>query len=284
MQHPALMVTPLISAEELSAALDGPEPPTLLDVRWALGGPPGIEEYRQGHIPGAHFVDLETELAASPGPGRHPLPDQSAFQAAMRRHGVSGARAVVVYDAAKSTEAARAWWDLKYFGHRDVRVLDGGFAGWVAEDRPAEIGDDLPEAPGDFHAEAGHMPMLDAPGAAQSAEHGTLLDARAAERFRGEVEPVDRVAGHIPGAINLPTTGNVDASGHFLHPDTLRRRFVEAGVEPGAEIGAYCGSGVTAAHSVLALAIAGINAALYVGSWSEWITDLDRPVATGDRP
>ena len=251
-----------------------------MDARWTLGGPPGIEAYARGHLPDASYVDLDGELAGPPGPGRHPLPPAAAFQAAMRRHGVSGRRPVVVYDAAAGVAAARAWWTLRYFGHPDVRVLDGGYAAWVAGGHEVSRAEARPTE-GDFVAEAGHMSTLDAAEAGSLARSGVLLDARAPERFRGDVEPIDPVPGHIPGARNVPTTANVDETGHFLPPAALLDRFQGAGVTPGAEVGAYCGSGVTAAHEVLALAVAGIDASLYVGSWSEWITDRGRPVATG---
>ena len=275
------IVSPLIRTEELAQLLASPAPPTLLDVRWTLGGPPGIDAYRVGHIPGAEYVDLDAELAAQPGPGRHPLPAAAAFQASMRSHGVGRSRPVVVYDQATGVPAARAWWTLRYFGHPDVRVLDGGYDAWVAAGLEVSTEDDS-SADGDFVAEPGHMPLLDAAGAATLARSGVLLDARAPERYRGEVEPIDAVAGHIPGARNVPTTGNVDGSGHFLAPAALRERFQAAGVRPGVPLGAYCGSGVNAAHEVLALAVAGFDASLYVGSWSEWITDRSGPIATGE--
>jgi thiosulfate/3-mercaptopyruvate sulfurtransferase len=178
--------------------------------------------------------------------------------------------------------AARGWWTLRYFGHPDVRVLDGGYRAWteaglpVTTDRPAP-------APGDFTAEPGHMPVLDAAGAQATARDGLLLDARAGERYRGETEPVDPVAGHIPGAVSAPTAGNANPDGTFRDPAELAARFTAlgAGTRPAVPVGAYCGSGVTAAHEVLALALAGIPAALYVGSWSDWITDPTRPIATG---
>ena len=273
---------PLISAGDLAAALRGAPPPAVLDVRWRLGGPPGAESYRAGHIPGAVFADLDRDLAGAPGgpAGRHPLPAADAFQAAMRQAGISADRPVVVYDDADSTAAARAWWTLRYFGHRDVRVLDGGYRAWaeagftVTTDEPAP-------APGDFTAEPGQMPVLDAAGAQEVARTGLLLDARAGERYRGETEPVDPVAGHIPGAVSAPTAGNVNPDGTFKDPAGLAARFAGLGAVPGAPVGTYCGSGVTAAHEVLALALAGIPAALYVGSWSNWVTDPARPVATG---
>lgn len=275
------MVSPLISSNELSHALVTDAPPVLLDVRWSLGGSPGVDEYRRGHIPHAAFVDLDRELAAPPGPGRHPLPEPGDFERAMRSHGVSNSRAVVVYDAGGGTFAARGWWLLRYFGHPSVRLLDGGFAGWVGSGGQVAVGDEPAPREGDFEAHPGHMPVLDAKGAAAVARTGALLDARAAERFRGEQEPVDRVAGHIPGARNLPTAGHLDSDGHFLDRQRLQSRFAAAGAVRAAPLAAYCGSGVTAAHTVLAAELAGLDAALYPGSWSEWITDPIRPVATG---
>jgi thiosulfate/3-mercaptopyruvate sulfurtransferase len=281
----------LITVAEL-AELTGPPampaPPTLLDVRWRLGGPPGIDLYRAGHIPGAVFTDLDRDLAAPPGPGgRHPMPATADFEAAMRRAGVRDNQPVVVYDDADSTAAARAWWLLRYFGHRQVRVLDGGFAAWTAAGHPVQTG--LPAsapAAGDFTASPGHLALLDADGAAALARTGVLLDARAGARYRGETEPVDPVAGHIPGAVSAPTAENVHKDGTFLPTADLARRFAALGVgaADGTAVGAYCGSGVTAAHEVLALTLAGIPAALYTGSWSEWITDPNRPVATGPDP
>lgn len=276
-------VTPIISVEELAAALAGPNPPVLLDVRWKLGGPPGVVAYRAGHLPGAVFVDLDRDLAGPPGPGgRHPLPAPEAFQAAMRRCGVRDQADVVVYDEADSTAAARAWWLLRYFGHERVRVLDGGYRAWVAAGQPVETHEPQP-APGDFTARPGHLPVLDADDVPDFTRDGVLLDARAAERYRGEVEPVDPVAGHIPGAVSAPTLENVRPDGRFRDPAELRARFAALGVTPDTPVGAYCGSGVTAAHEVLALRLAGYEAALYPGSWSHWITDPNRPVAKGEK-
>jgi thiosulfate/3-mercaptopyruvate sulfurtransferase len=282
----------LINVDELAAM---EPPPVLLDVRWRLGGPPGIESYQAGHVPGAVFVDLDRELSGVPGPGgRHPMPAANDFENAMRRAGVSDDSVVVVYDEADSIAAARAWWLLRYFGHRAVRVLDGGYRAWVGAGRPVSTGGrpvstgDAPanagtavSARGDFTARPGHMPLLDAAGAARIADQGTLLDARAPERYRGETEPVDAVAGHIPGAVSAPTAANVRPDGTFRDAAELGRRF--AGVR--GPVGVYCGSGVTAAHEVLALGIGGVkDAALYLGSWSDWITDPARPVATGPGP
>lgn len=279
----------LTDVPELAAALAGEDPPVVLDVRWRLGGPPGIDGYRAGHVPGAVSADLDRDLAAPPGGGgRHPLPAVGDFQAAMRRAGISAASPVVVYDDGDSTIAARAWWTLRYFGHDRARLLDGGYRAWTAAGQPVSTRDPAP-LPGGFTASPGGMPLLDAAGAASLARSGVLLDARAGERYRGETEPVDWVAGHIPGAVSAPTAGNVGPDGRFRDPAALRDRFSALGVTGGtgaaaSSAGAYCGSGVTAAHEVLALALAGIPAALYVGSWSGWVADPARPVATGPEP
>jgi thiosulfate/3-mercaptopyruvate sulfurtransferase len=265
---------PLISADELRALTP---PPAILDVRWELGKPSQRRAYEEGHIPGAAFVDLESELSGAPGArGRHPLPDATAFQASMRAAGVFNDRAVVVYDG---IAAARAWWLLRYFGHRQVAVLDGGLAAW---DGALASGSESPQ-PGDFTARPDAMPVLDARGAAEIATKGVLLDARAPERFRGELEPVDPVAGHIPGARNRPVTDNLGSDGRFRPPAELRAEFERLGAREGVPVGAYCGSGVAGAHEVLALELAGLRAALYAGSWSEWITDPRRPVERSPR-
>ena len=274
----------LITAGELAALLASGPPLTLLDVRWRLGGPPGRWLYQAGHVPGAAFVDLDHDLAGPPGPGgRHPMPAAADFEAAMRRAGVCDDHAVTVYDDADSTAAARAWWLLRYFGHASVRVLDGGFRAWAGAGHPVESGPPA-DAPGNFTASPGHLPLLDAGEAAALAAAGLLLDARAGERYRGETEPVDPVAGHIPGAVSAPTAANVSPDGTFRLAADLAARFAELGVTGDSGAGVYCGSGVTAAHEALALAVAGIPAALYVGSWSHWITDPARPVAAGPEP
>ncbi|HZG05293.1 MAG TPA: sulfurtransferase [Streptomyces sp.] len=275
----AVIVSPTQLAHELNEAST---PPTLLDVRWELGGPPGRRAYEAGHLPGAVYVDLDTELAGpvGEGTGRHPLPDPGVFGAAMRRAGVRRGHPVVAYDGGHGWAAARAWWLLRWAGHDDVRVLDGGLAAW---DGP--LTREVPDPPeGDFVPEPGGLPLLDADGAAALARSGVLLDARAAERYRGEVEPVDKVAGHIPGALSAPTTENTTAQGRFRPAAELAARFAALGIDADTEVGVYCGSGVSAAHEVLALAVAGIDAALYVGSWSQWSADPSRPVATGPEP
>ncbi|MGW3245142.1 sulfurtransferase [Streptomyces sp. NPDC001070] len=276
---------PVITVTELAAQPKGvPSGAALLDVRWQLGGPPDRPAYEAGHLPGAHYVDLDTELAGPPGAaGRHPLPDLAVFTAAMRRAGVGPDRDVVVYDGGLGWGAARAWWLLRWAGHERVRVLDGGLAAWTAAGLPLET--DVPaDEDGDFTAAPGALPVLTADEAAALARRGILLDARAPERYRGDTEPIDPVAGHIPGAVNAPTTENVAADTGLLLPgEELAARFSKAGATPDAEVGVYCGSGVSGAHEVLALAVAGIPAALYVGSWSEWST-AGRPVATGPQP
>ncbi|MGI8993346.1 MAG: sulfurtransferase [Nocardioidaceae bacterium] len=271
----------LISVGELAACLDEPAL-VVLDVRWRLGGPHGRAEYDAGHLPAAHFVDLETDLARPADEhGRHPLPSSGEFQQAMRRCGIHKDSLVVCYDGADSTAAARVWWLLRYFGHAAVRVLDGGYAAWVASGGVTTVDQPAPADTG-FVARPGHLAVLTATGAAAVARSGALLDARATERYTGRSEPVDPVAGHIPGAISAPTTDNVDADGRFLGVDELRRRFAGLGVSLEVPTAAYCGSGIAAAHQVLALQVAGFDAGLYADSWSGWITDPSRPVATGD--
>jgi thiosulfate/3-mercaptopyruvate sulfurtransferase len=268
-----------------AAALLKRPAPALLDVRWTLGGPSGHADYLAGHLPGAVFVELDRELAAPPGAGgRHPLPDRAMFGTAMRRAGVSASRPVVVYGGRMLGPAARAWWLLRYFGHPDVSVLDGGIDAWIASGGSVENGEGTAPTPGDFTPTPGGMPLLDATTAAEIAEHGLLLDARTPERFRGDSEPIDPIAGHIPGARNLPIAQTVDGDGRLAEPSALIaviERLEDPAVPAPDRIGAYCGSGVTAAHIVLALAHAGRPAALYVGSWSDWIIDPDRPVARG---
>ncbi|ACZ29716.1 Rhodanese domain protein [Xylanimonas cellulosilytica DSM 15894] len=287
----------LVTVAELAAdlGLDGvdptPGPPVLLDVRWALAAAghtfDGLAHYRAGHLPGAVFADLETELAAAPSAaqGRHPLPSTAQFQAAARRWGLRNDSRVVVYDATGGMSAARAWWLLRYFGLRDVRILDGGLPAWQRAGHPLEV-HDVVAPPGDVVLSPGHLRTLDASGAAALAasEDGVLLDARAGERYRGETEPVDPRAGHIPGAVSAPTSENLTDEGSFLPTAALRDRFAALGATAGTRVGVYCGSGVTAAHEAAALAAAGVEAILYPGSWSQWSNDASRPVATGATP
>lgn len=272
----------LITADELSERLTArPADTVVLDVRWSLGGPPGHDEYLKGHVPGAVYVDLDTELArhGAPTDGRHPLPDLGDLQSAARRWGVGPDSTVVVYDGQGNLAAARAWWLLRWGGLTDVRILDGALPAWVRSGGALETDDVVPE-PGDVSLSGGGLPTLDVEDVADFARTGTLLDARAGERFRGEVEPVDPKAGHVPGAVSAPTNDNLAPDGTFRARNELRARFAALGVDQQRPVAAYCGSGVTAAHQVAALAIAGIPAALYPGSWSQW-SNLDKPVATG---
>lgn len=282
------IVQPLISTHDLAAALAGPTPPVLLDVRFALGGPPGRSDYDAGHLPGAAYLDLDTDLAAPPGPaGRHPLPDPDTLEKALRRAGVTADRDVVVNDARDGSVAARLWWLLRWAGHQRVAILDGGFAAWQSEGRPVSTEPATPD-PGDFTVQPGGMPVLDADAAAALARSGRLLDARAAERYRGDTEPVDPRPGHVPGAINAPFAAHVGEDGRWRSAAELRDRFTRLGVRDGDPVGAYCGSGVTACSVLVALQVAGFAAdqlpALYVGSWSNWSADPDRPAALGDQP
>ncbi|MFD1506604.1 sulfurtransferase [Georgenia yuyongxinii] len=276
----------LVTARALAAEVDGPRAPALLDVRWALGAPDGRAAYRAGHLPRAVYVDLESELAAPPSAaaGRHPLPDPVDLQAAARRWGLHAGDQVVAYDDVGGTSAARAWWLLRWAGLQ-VRLLDGGLAAWRRAGLPLEEGEAAPE-PGDVvlpivaTGRAG-MPTAAARDAAAWPATGVLLDARAAERYRGEVEPVDPRAGHIPGARSAPTTDNLGPDVTFRPAAELRERFASLGADGTSPVAVYCGSGVTAAHEVAALASVGVTATLYAGSWSQWCGDPARPAATG---
>ena len=273
-------MTVLVPAADLLAARGRV---VLLDVRWALGDDQGREKYLAGHVPGAVFVDLETELADPPSAaeGRHPLPSLQRLQSAARRWGIRNGDAVVAYDATGGLAAARAWWLLRWGGQADVRLLDGGLDAWVAAGGTLEAGDVVPP-PGDVTLTGGGMPVLTIDeAAALPASGGVLLDARAGERYRGEVEPIDPRAGHVPGAVSAPTTANLSPDGTFLRMTELVDRFVGLGVGPRTTVGVYCGSGVNAAHEVAALAAAGIEKALWPGSWSQWSADPGRPAATG---
>jgi 3-mercaptopyruvate sulfurtransferase SseA len=279
-------MTVTTTVAELRELLASGTPPVLLDVRWALGDPHGRAHHAEGHIPGAVYVDLDTELASAPSPegGRHPLPGMEDLQEAARRWGIRQDQPVVVYDDLGNTAAARAWWLLRYAGLTRVTLLDGALGAWRAAGLPLESGPVADPPRGDVVLRAGSLPVVDADRAAELTLSGLLLDARAGERYRGEVEPVDPRAGHIPGAVSAPTGDNLAADGTFLPADELRKRFEERGAGAADRIGVYCGSGVTAAHQIAALQIAGFEAALFPGSWSAWSADPSRPAATGGRP
>lgn len=276
-------LAPIIDVTDLHEVLGtaAERPVHLLDVRWALDGSTGHHAYLEGHLPGAVYIDLDTELAAPARPeaGRHPLPDPEDFAASLRRAGVGAGSIVVAYDDTNGSPAGRLVWMLRALGH-DAAVLDGGVTAW---DGQLETGEVQPSM--------GDVPTRDWPAeqiatADEVAAGGALvIDARAPERYRGEVEPVDPRAGHIPGAVNLPFTGNLAEGARFLRPEQLRDRFEAAGVRPDQDAIVYCGSGVTATHDVLALQQAGYTKVrLFPGSWSQWSADPSRPIATGPTP
>lgn len=274
-----------VSAAELNDLLAQGAPVRVIDVRWRLDRPEaGHGDYLTGHIPGAVFVSLDSELSThgEPAEGRHPLPSTEKLQAAARRWGVRPGDTVVAYDDTKGISAARAWWLLRQAGV-DVRVLAGGIRGWQAEGFEVATDDVIPE-PGDVVLEELGRDVLTIDEAAAFPESGVLLDVRAPERYRGETEPLDPVAGHIPGARNLPTLLHLDPEGRILDPETVLATFAEVGVTPGTPVAAYCGSGVTAAHTALVLHEVGIDAQVFPGSWSQWSNTPGRPVATGDQP
>lgn len=277
---------PLLSTDRLAALVDSADPPVLLDARWRLQGTPGAKSYAEAHLPGAVFADVDADLAGEPGAGgRHPLPDPAALQAFLRGAGVRTGQPVVAYDDGDGSIAARVWWLLRWSGHPEVAVLDGGYAAWTEEGRPVTA--DVPSpALGDIVVSPGGMPLVDADGAAELARTGSLLDARARPRYAGETEPVDPKAGHIPGAVNAPFADHIGPDGRWRSPAELATRFAGLGVAADQPVGAYCGSGVTAASVLLALEVSGTaeNPALYAGSWSHWARDDARPVATGDQP
>ncbi len=275
-------MTVFVTVAELAAELDS-IPPRILDVRWTLAEPDGRAAFAVGHISGAVYADLETELSDHTvvGGGRHPLPTRVALQAAARGWGLDDGEAVVVYDDWSGMAAARAWWLLRHAGLRDVRILSGGLGAWRAAGLQLETGD-APAEPGFVTLDWDAMPTLTAVGAAALPSDGVLLDAREGERYRGETEPIDPRAGHIPGAVSAPTTANIGPDGRFLSPERLRDRFAALGVDGNSPVAVYCGSGVTAAHEIAALEAAGISAALFPGSWSQWSSDPSRPVAVGE--
>jgi thiosulfate/3-mercaptopyruvate sulfurtransferase len=275
----------LIEVEELAGLLQRADRPVVIDVRWTLGGPTRFPDFLNGHIPAARWIDLETQLSDHRrSGGRHPLPSPATFEAAMRRAGVSAGAPVVVYDADNALAAARLWWMLTDAGQDGVRVLNGGYAAWLASDQPIEAGPGEQIPAGDFTARPGQLPTVDGTRLAAMIADGRapkIIDVRGAERYAGESEPIDPVAGHIPGAINVPSMINVDDHGRFRAPEVIAANFPDA--DPDTVV--YCGSGITAAHTALARAVAGLPLpTIYPGSWSDWITDPNRPVATGDQP
>ncbi len=269
----------LISADALRSRIGDPDL-RLADVRWWLADPPkGRRDYEAGHVPGAVFVDLDTDLVAVDGPGRHPLPDPAAFLRRMEALGFDSASRIVVYDDAGGTVAARLWWMLEDLGHPRVQVLDGGIQAWVEAGGPITTSVP-PSALGRLDLREQWSRTIDK--AALIARLGkiAIVDARAGERYRGDIEPIDPVAGHIPTAISRPTAGNLGPDGRLLAPIELRARFETIG----KEVVVACGSGVNACHNALAMRVAGLpDPLLYPGSYSDW-SRSGMPVATGDEP
>lgn len=287
----------LITVDQLAAERMSASPPVLLDVRWSLQQPDGSGAFAAGHIPGALYVSLDDDLAGSSDDareGRHPLPSPSRFEQTVRSWGIEAATPVVVYDAGPGLGAARAWWLLRWAGVGNVRLLDGGYAAWTQAEHEVEAGSAesaAAEVPASaFEIRPGQLPVTDADGIAELAGTGTVIDARAPGRYAGESEPMDARAGHIPGALSAPASGNL-SDGMFLEADGLKQRFAALGIDVEAgsgtgeggqtPVGVYCGSGVTACHNALALATLGIDSVLYAPSWSGWSSDAQRPAATG---
>lgn len=266
-----------VSARDLNELLRSPAPPVVLDVRNQDGVTDGRPEYQQGHVPRAVYVDLPRELCgrSTPGAGACPLPAISDLQESARSWGINDGSAVVVYDNVFGTKAGRAWFVLRWAGLNDVRLLDGGFSAWVAGAYPVTTDERAP-CRGDVDLSPGHLPVIDADCAADLAGSGLLLDARGREQYLGH--------GHIPGAIAAPTRESLDADGLLLDESQLKQRFEMLGVDGSRSIGLYCGSGVAAAHEFAVLTSLGWAASLYVGSFSAWSSDPERPVASGPCP
>lgn len=266
-----------------------PEPGRLViwDVRWsATDSTQNHEAYRQGHIPGAVYVSMTSHLAGhgAPAAGRHPLPEPAKFTEAVRMLGLNDGDTVVIYDGVASSAAARAWWLLRYAGKHEVYVLDGGLEAWLGADLPLQAGEVLPRI-GSAYLSWGKMPVVETEQVPEFVHnHGILLDARAFERYTGEREPLDPIAGHIPSALSAPGSELTDEFGRFYPAETLREYFARHGIQAESAVTAYCGSGVTASKTVLGLALAGFDGALYPGSWSAWSSSRDHPVATGEEP
>lgn len=273
-----------VSVDELNELRASGAPVRVIDVRWRLERPDGHADYLAGHIPGAVYVPLATELAThgEPSEGRHPLPSTQTLQDAARRWGVNRGDLVVAYDDAKGLSASRAWWLLRQ-GGVDVRVLDGGLRAWTSAGLAVETDDVQPEQ-GDVVLDEIGADAISIDEAEAFPENGVLLDVRAPERYRGDHEPLDPIPGHIPGALNVPMAAHLNDDGKILDVHTLQATFAAVGVTEGTPVAAYCGSGITAAHTALVLDEAGIRAKVFPGSWSQWSNTPGRPVAVGEQP
>lgn len=274
------MIRPVVSSAWLVDVIDRDDV-VVVDTRWYLEDPQrGQREYDKGHLPGALFMDLERDLSASRGAGRHPLPSREAFGTTLSSFGIRNGDHVVAYDHGPGAIAARLWWMMRHVGHPKVSVLDGGIRGWT--DAGFRVSRDRrPITPSTFEVLPSMTRTIDRSELRSRLGDVQLLDARAPERYRGDHEPVDAVAGHIPTALSVPTTGNLEPDGSFKRPEELAMRFRELHLDPNEPIVSSCGSGVTACHNILALHLAGYpEAMLYPGSWSDWST-AGFPVATG---
>lgn len=278
--------TTIIAPSELTPHLDDPRW-VIFDCRFTLTDTEaGRNAYQRAHIPGARYAHLDDDLAGevTPSTGRHPLPDPAVLAEKLGSWGVDDSKQVVVYDDSFGAMASRMWWLLRWLGHDAVALLDGGLPRWVREGGAMTA--ELPAIePSVFNARPDSTMWVDSSRVEQAMNNGSvILDARAEERFAGDIEPLDKVAGHVPGAINLPFEDNLDLGGGFLSPEELRELYRDAtGSKPPSEIIHMCGSGVTACHNLLAMEVAGLGGAkLYPGSWSEWITVESRPVALGE--
>ena len=279
---PVPATSPLIAPEALAARLGEPDL-RIADVRWYLGEPErGRQEYERGHIPGAIFVDLDTDLAAASGPGRHPLPEPAVFAERLGGLGFGSDDVIVAYDDVMGTVAARLWWMLDNLGHKRVALLDGGLRAW--RDAGLPLSTEAPDHhPADLQLADRWSNVVDREQLIERLDGVTLIDARAAERYRGEVEPIDPRAGHIPSAISAPAKVALGADGRFLGPADLVERLRSIAPDDRPVV-ASCGSGVTACHTVLAMRVAGLpDPLLYPGSFSDW-SRSDMPVATGPEP
>jgi thiosulfate/3-mercaptopyruvate sulfurtransferase len=275
---------PIVSVDWLQTHIEDPAL-RVVDARWSLAGPPGRELYDAGHVPGAVFLDADRELSSpGEGPGRHPVPEAGKLAGILGGRGIGDEHVVVAYDDAGGSVAARLWWLYRHFGHDGAcAILDGGIGAWTHAGLPLSV--EAPDHPAATWTPASPRDDLVGTDAVEAAPANVLLiDARAGERYRGETEPIDPRAGHIPGAVSVPWATNLDARGRFLPPDALRDRYADLGAVDRPVI-AYCGSSLTATHDLLAMELAGIGGGrLYEGSWSHWSSDPERPAATGDRP
>ncbi len=278
----------LVTADWLNQHISDPNI-QIIDVRWYLPEPSrGRIEYEAGHIPGALFFSIDSDLSAprGQGPGRHPIPQPEVFAATTGRAGIGPETHVVAYDSSGGAAAARLWWLLRYFGHEHTSLLNGGWQAWQAAGLPIET--NVPQiTPTTFTARP-HPELIVAAADVEALRHNSaalLLDARAAERYEGRIEPIDPRAGHIPGAISAPFADNIAADGRMRSAEELHTRFANLGANTTETLVCYCGSGVTAAHNLFALELAGITGGLlYEGSWSDWSSDPTRPAATGSEP